>query len=305
MSRTAVPVPDVVGDTVGAMVALVSVSAVVARLATAPAAAGGRAPGGRGRCGPHARASRGARRLGPVADRLLPRAAAAVLSRLDVASLVDRYVDVDRIAGRLDIDAVAARLDVDPVVDRVDVDAIAAGLDLNTLVEKVPRRRPGGRAMTRTEQRPGRRAPAGRALPLARRPRPGAGRAVGAGDAVDVALVLLALTLGYAGWAGFRLLLDPAAFRLTAPEYEWVVLAVGAGLVLYWTVTWAGPGRTHGDQFMGLRVVTRRGARLHPLHAAARAVLCVLFLPGLFWVLVSRRNRLVQDVVLCTAVVYD
>jgi uncharacterized RDD family membrane protein YckC len=126
-----------------------------------------------------------------------------------------------------------------------------------------------------------------------------------AANAVDVALVLLVLTLGYAGWAGFRLLLDPTAFRLSAPEYEWVVLAVGIGLVLYWTVTWAGLGRTHGDQFMGLRVVGRNGGRLHFLHAALRAVLCVLFLPGLFWVLVSRRNRSVQDVVLRTAVVYD
>jgi uncharacterized RDD family membrane protein YckC len=56
---------------------------------------------------------------------------------------------------------------------------------------------------------------------------------------------------------------------------------------------------------MGLRVVGPRGARLHLLHAAARAVLCVLFLPGLFWVLVSRHDRSVQDVVLRTAVIYD
>jgi hypothetical protein len=79
----------------------------------------------------------GARRVGPLADALLPRTAAAVLSRLDVAGLVERYVDVDRIAGRLDVDAVAARLDISRVVDRVDIDAIASGLDLNTLVEKV------------------------------------------------------------------------------------------------------------------------------------------------------------------------
>jgi hypothetical protein len=78
-----------------------------------------------------------ARRLGPLADALLPPTAAAVLSRLDVARLVERYVDVGRIAAGLDVDAVAARLDVGRVVERVDIDAIAAGLDLNTLVEKV------------------------------------------------------------------------------------------------------------------------------------------------------------------------
>jgi uncharacterized RDD family membrane protein YckC len=126
-----------------------------------------------------------------------------------------------------------------------------------------------------------------------------------AGNVVDVVLVSLALALGYAGVAGTRFLLAPRSFRLVAPQFEWVVVAVAIGLALYWTVTWAGPGRTYGDELMGLRVVGPGGARLHLLHAAARAVLCVLFLPGLFWVLISRHNRSVQDVVLRTAVVYD
>jgi uncharacterized RDD family membrane protein YckC len=124
-------------------------------------------------------------------------------------------------------------------------------------------------------------------------------------NAVDVALVSLVLALAYAGWSGFRFLLAPTSFRLLALQFQWIVVAVGIGLVLYWTVTWSGPGRTHGDQLMGLRVVGPSGAKLHLLHAAARAVLCVVFLPGLFWVLVSRRNRSVQDLVLRTAVVYD
>jgi hypothetical protein len=155
MRRTALPVPDVVGDTVGAMAAVVSVSAVIARLVTENAARAARIALSRNTHVPrvrpaltrglHAAATDvrtvGARRLGPLADALLPQAAAAVLSRLDVAGLVERYVDIDRIAGRLDVDAVAARLDVGRVVDRVDVDAIAAGLDLNTLVEKVDVRR--------------------------------------------------------------------------------------------------------------------------------------------------------------------
>jgi uncharacterized RDD family membrane protein YckC len=126
-----------------------------------------------------------------------------------------------------------------------------------------------------------------------------------AANVVDAVLVSLALALGYAGVAGCRFLLAPRSFRLVAPQFEWVVVAVGLGLVLYWTATWAGPGRTHGDELMGLRVVGPRGARLHLLHAAARAVLCVLFLPGLFWVLVSRHDRSVQDIVLRTTVVYD
>ena len=126
-----------------------------------------------------------------------------------------------------------------------------------------------------------------------------------AANVVDVVLVSLALAVGYAVVAGCRFMLAPRSFRLVAPQFEWVVVAVGIGLVLYWTATWAGPGRTHGDQLMGLRVVGPRGARLHLLHAAARAVLCVVFLPGLVWVLFSRHDRSVQDVVLRTAVVYD
>ena len=126
-----------------------------------------------------------------------------------------------------------------------------------------------------------------------------------AANVVDAVLVSLALLLGYAAVAGARFMLAPRSFHLVAPQFEWVVVAIGLGLVLYWTITWAGPGRTHGDELMGLRVVGPRGDRLHLLHAAARAVLCVLFLPGLFWVLVSRHDRSVQDVVLRTAVVYD
>jgi uncharacterized RDD family membrane protein YckC len=139
---------------------------------------------------------------------------------------------------------------------------------------------------------------------------PASGRTAGfvtraAANAVDVGLVSLLVALGYAGVAGFRFLLAPRSFRLMAPEFGWVVLAIGIVLAVYWTAMWAEAGRSHGDQLMGLRVVGHHGARLHVLHAAARAVLCVVFLPGLFWALFSRRNRSVQDVVLRTAVVYD
>ncbi len=122
---------------------------------------------------------------------------------------------------------------------------------------------------------------------------------------VDVCLVTLALALGYAAWAGFRFLLAPESFRLLGLPFFWIIVAVELGLVVYWTVAWAGPARTHGDQFMGLRVAGPDGARLGPVRAAARAVLCVLFLPGLFWVAVSSRNRSVQDILLRTAVLYD
>jgi uncharacterized RDD family membrane protein YckC len=147
-------------------------------------------------------------------------------------------------------------------------------------------------------------------------PAPPSGRALAGGrpagfvtraaaNAVDAALVTAVVAVLYAMVVGFRFLMAPTKFHLGAPQFPWVVVTVGLGLVLYWTASWSGAGRTHGDQLLGLRVVGPRGRRLHPLYAALRAVLCVLFLPGLFWVLVSRGNRSVQDVVLRTRVLYD
>ena len=151
MSRTGWPVTDAAGDVAAAAVAVVSVSAAIARLLTDRALHASQTAISRREHVPVVRPALarelrraadevravGARRLGHLADALLPRTAAAVLSRLDVAGLVEHYVDVDRIAGFLDVDAVAARLDVGRVVDRVDIAAVAAGLDLDSLVEKV------------------------------------------------------------------------------------------------------------------------------------------------------------------------
>src|SRR3954468_6966704 len=151
MGRTGSPVTEAASDVAAAAVAVVSVSAAIARLMADRALRASRGaiarrehvPVGRPTL---ARGLRGAaddvravavRRLGHLADALLPPTAAAVLSRLDVPALVQRYVDVNRIAGFLDVDAVAARLDVGRVVDRVDIGAVAASLDLDALVEKV------------------------------------------------------------------------------------------------------------------------------------------------------------------------
>jgi uncharacterized RDD family membrane protein YckC len=121
----------------------------------------------------------------------------------------------------------------------------------------------------------------------------------------DVGLVLLALLAGYAGVAGLRFLTDPTGFSPSTPPYGAVLIAAGVLLGSYWTMMWALSGRSYGDQLLGLRVVGPGGRRLHWSHAAARAVLCTVFPLGLLWVLLSPRNRSVQDVVLRTAVVYD
>jgi uncharacterized RDD family membrane protein YckC len=128
-------------------------------------------------------------------------------------------------------------------------------------------------------------------------------RAIGA--TVDACAVVLAVAIGYVVVAGFRFLLHPRSFRFPAPGFVVILLVVGLVLAAYLTVTWAIPGRTYGDQLMGLRVTDLSGNRLHWSRAAARALLYVLFPIGLAWVLFSTRNRSVQDVVLRTTVVYD
>jgi uncharacterized RDD family membrane protein YckC len=122
---------------------------------------------------------------------------------------------------------------------------------------------------------------------------------------VDACAVVLVVAIGYVVVAGFRFLLRPRTFQFPAPGFAVVLLVVGVVLAAYLTVSWAIPGRTYGDQLMGLRVTDLSGNRLHWSRAAVRAVFYVLFPLGLGWALVSTRNRSVQDVVLRTAVVYD
>ncbi len=77
------------------------------------------------------------RAVGAVADVLVPGAVRAVLTRIDVTALVQEFVDLDRLAGRLDVDAVVARVDIDRIIDRVDVDAVIDRVDLDRVVGKV------------------------------------------------------------------------------------------------------------------------------------------------------------------------
>ena len=75
--------------------------------------------------------------------------------------------------------------------------------------------------------------------------------------------------------------------------------------IVYLTFAWAMIGRSYGQYLLGLRVLSRK--RLKPGWALAllRAVCCVLFPIGVFWVALSPHRRSVQDVVLRTMVVYD
>ena len=68
---------------------------------------------------------------------------------------------------------------------------------------------------------------------------------------------------------------------------------------------WGLNGRTAGKVALGLRVVRHDGGDLSPLRGLVRAALYLVFLPGILWATVSRRNASLQDLVLGTAVVYD
>lgn len=75
--------------------------------------------------------------------------------------------------------------------------------------------------------------------------------------------------------------------------------------IAYLTAGWAGTGRTVGKQLTGLRALHRTGNRLSTPRALLRAVLYVLFPAGLLWVLISRGNYSVQDLLVRTVVIYD
>jgi uncharacterized RDD family membrane protein YckC len=122
---------------------------------------------------------------------------------------------------------------------------------------------------------------------------------------VDVGVVLTVMVLSWLGWAAVRFILDPQSFTFPAPPIGVVLVDGYVVAAVYLTVAWATTGRSFGGQLLGLRFVNFRGNRMSWPGAFVRAWFCVLFPIGIAWILVSRGNRSVQDVVLRTSVVYD
>ena len=61
-----------------------------------------------------------------------------VLDRIDLNALVERRVDLDRLAANLDIEKVLDRIDLDELVERrVDIDRLAAGIDVDAIIGRV------------------------------------------------------------------------------------------------------------------------------------------------------------------------
>lgn len=124
-------------------------------------------------------------------------------------------------------------------------------------------------------------------------------------NTVDFAVVAAVVAGGYAAVAALRFLWNSRTFTFPAPGFGLLVIAGGVVMTLYLAACWIASGRTYGDHLLGLRVVGGHGLPLRPVPALLRSVLCVLFPIGLFWIVISRDNRSVQDVLLRSSVVYD
>jgi uncharacterized RDD family membrane protein YckC len=124
-------------------------------------------------------------------------------------------------------------------------------------------------------------------------------------NTVDFGVVVAIVAVGYAVVAALRFLWRSWTFSFPAPSFLLLLLLGGLAAVLYMTASWVTTGRTYGDHLLGLRVVGARGRPLRVGSALVRALLCVVFPVGLFWAIVSRENRSLQDVVLRSSVIYD
>ena len=122
---------------------------------------------------------------------------------------------------------------------------------------------------------------------------------------IDIGVVVLALIVAYLGFVVVVFVVPPGGFEMPVPPL-WLDLVAGTVVMtLYPAVWWHRGGRTYGCHVMGLRVVDRRGHDPNLVTALLRAALNLVFPLGLAWVVVSRQNRSVQDIVLRTSVIYD
>lgn len=124
-------------------------------------------------------------------------------------------------------------------------------------------------------------------------------------NSIDFIGVLVALGATYAGVQAFSFLLNPSSWRASTPSFGFAFILGGIYLFVYFAVSWAMSGRTYGDHVMGLRVVNFRGERMRWSGSIVRSAFCVAFPIGLFWLIISPRDRSVQDAVLRTSVIYD
>jgi uncharacterized RDD family membrane protein YckC len=124
-------------------------------------------------------------------------------------------------------------------------------------------------------------------------------------NSVDLAITIGILFAIYGAVAAALFLRRGSRFRFPTPTYAHAFILGSLILIVYFVVTWTANGQTYGDRLLGIRVRAPDGGLLHPGLATIRAVICVLFPLLLFWAVVDRRRRSVQDLLVRTSVVYD
>jgi uncharacterized RDD family membrane protein YckC len=122
---------------------------------------------------------------------------------------------------------------------------------------------------------------------------------------VDGVVVIGVVAAGWLGWSAVAFILRPAHYQFPSPAPLLATSVYLAVAFAYLTFGWSTSGRTAGAQVMGLRVVTRRGARVPWARAAARAAVAVVFPIGLLWSAVSARHDALHDLIARTRAVYD
>jgi uncharacterized RDD family membrane protein YckC len=129
-------------------------------------------------------------------------------------------------------------------------------------------------------------------------------RVVSAGITVVATFVVyVALLVGY---AFVQFLVTDEKFRLPHPDQPVSATVLPLMLVVLLTFSWSSQGRALGDDAMGLRILALDGRAIGPVRAFLRAVVVVaLPIPCLAWILVSRKNAGLHDLLCRTVVVYD
>lgn len=123
--------------------------------------------------------------------------------------------------------------------------------------------------------------------------------------ALDLVVVMGVLVATYGGWCVALFVLHPRTFTFPRPSSELVFVAYVVVAVACLALPWWIDGRSYGQHVMGLRVTTLDGELVRLPRALLRALFCVAFPLGLLWVVVSRRDAALHDVLLRTTVHYD
>jgi uncharacterized RDD family membrane protein YckC len=122
-------------------------------------------------------------------------------------------------------------------------------------------------------------------------------------------VVAAAIALYFAivvAWGFIEFLATNEKFKIPHPDQSVSATVVPLLVAILLAFAWSTSGRSVGDGAMGLRVVTVRGERLGLVRALVRAIVLVTFaVPCMLWILVSRKNAGLHDLLCKTTVVYD